>query len=41
MEVMKKHGVRQEEGDYMEKGEREVMEMQFPVLERMLAVSIY
>ena len=38
MEAMKKYpGV--PEGEGMEKGEREVMAMQFPTLERMLAVS--
>lgn len=39
MEAMKKYGVRQEDEEGMEKGEREVVEMQFPALERMLAVS--
>lgn len=39
MEAMKKYGVRQEDEEGMEKGEREVAEMQFPALERMLAVS--
>ena len=40
MEAMKKYpGV--PEGEGMEKGEREVMAMQFPTLERMLAVSIH
>ena len=37
MEAMKKYGASDVEG--MEKGEREAMVMQFPTLERMLAVS--
>ena len=41
MEAMKKYGVRaSEDGEEIEKGERELPEMQFPALERMLAVSI-
>ena len=38
MEAMKKYGA--PTGDVMEKGEREEMVMQFPTLERMLAVSM-
>jgi len=40
LEVMKKYGISRskEGGDEMEKGEREVAEMQFPAIERMLAV---
>ena len=38
MEAMKKYGA--PTGDGMEKGEREEMVMQFPTLERMLAVSM-
>ncbi|XP_053396760.1 centrosomal protein of 290 kDa-like [Mercenaria mercenaria] len=38
MEAMKKYGVRaSEDGEVIEKGERELPEMQFPALERMLA----
>lgn len=37
MEAMRKYGAT--EGEGMEKGEKEAMVMQFPTLERMLAVS--
>ncbi|XP_052811330.1 centrosomal protein of 290 kDa-like [Mya arenaria] len=37
MEAMKKYGISRDGGVEMEKGEREVAEMQFPALERMLA----
>lgn len=41
MEAMKKYGVRAtEDGEEMEKGQREVSDIQFPALERMLAVSV-
>ena len=42
MEAMKKYGAGATEGEGMEKGEREAMmgAIQFPTLERMLAVSI-
>lgn len=41
MEAMKKYGRRDDDDDEgMEKGQREVSEIQFPALERMLAVSI-
>jgi hypothetical protein len=42
MEAVKKYGMRATEdgdGEEMEKGQREIQEMQFPSIERMLAVS--